>query len=1318
MKRHMALALNLSAYAAMAGVTYTWTGAQDAYWTNAANWRVGGDVASVCPGVTSNVVNGVFAPDLPKGDTAVFGADGAGRTTVDLDGLYSVQSVVVTGADAPRYTFGTGLAQTLPFETNGSFVVEANVPSANCPTIDANLAFPVNVDSAWWGNNRMTGTQFTFENGTAGTLTLKGTFNTPGLWFRPDAANREYMELTVKVKSEEGAFAFHGDQHNNAYLYSYEYDAARIELYGCAFTGSKNNTYRRSMTVYVDGDSVFGYLAANNAGHTVGHNVTVKVTGPGDCRFAENADGRSFDNHAMLDLASGRLEVTTRSTSFTRTNPGAAQNAPCAIFCKSGAGGVLALAAETPGDYEEGFYVTGRMAIEIPSVSQLASCGALWLCGTNRFFNIGELRSWGLNYANLDLNWKGDRAETFVTAVTNHCNATPQVFTLRNAGSAALTAGMKYHVGGEATSLALDGETATIVYDAEIAGGEAKVTLSGDIVFPAGMAAEGVASFNLDNVSLSVEEGAASSGLPPICVAGGTNVIEFVGADVTLNSLTRTGGVLDMRSPTANRMFLPGLRGSDVSWLTCYGSPVEIGDDGAVSARSKYAHTVEIAARGDTVADGAEAIVGITTDGTTGHDVLGADATAVGGVILKTEASSTIAIGDSQSLSAGVISRTVTAGTLTVGDVQGRGSVSGNGGGIAFDNESPLGGIVVNAALECPDAMVRVTGAGRTEFRGGTKDSAPGGDVRVEDGTAVFAGGDYVFSRLLVSSNSQNAASSAIITNATVELSVGKGVQAGGVGGLYGSNDVQRIGGRDSVDNRLVIADGGKLLLAGDKTDIESGFADRTFHLGLNGNGVMEVCEGGEFSGRLMMGGWPDAESSMKCGYGFGTVLQRGGVVTAWGHDGNDYRASSGMGGFLNGTQGYYELKGGRFEAFGCFVIGYYGPGGVFSQTAGYSVISNTPSSTRDVAHLLVGATNMGEGRIRVKDSRMDVFGQIAFCQTFAGEARSDMIVDGDGAEIDTHGISPVNMICNNEKKEDKFIQATVSIVNGGTFAASYFNCGRATAVNAQYGVVNFDRGTLRVAGSGQDIVRNAIPLRPVLRSFLVGPGGAAVDTAGNLGNSSSVPFAAPETGVVTGIEGFSPIRDCLTCPKVNIDGDGYGAVAFAEYDSELQMVTNITIVAGGTGYTKAEVKLYCGAVAMSGCTYAATVGGPVSGSFTKRGAGDFTLLAANTYGGDTILEGGILRLGVEDAIPEGTAIVCAGGTLETAAAFCPASLKVKVPNSDTAIRAEVVRFSDSVPNPLPDVEVVNARAGTWFSRVSGNTLKVIRNRGMTMVVR
>jgi autotransporter-associated beta strand protein len=135
------------------------------------------------------------------------------------------------------------------------------------------------------------------------------------------------------------------------------------------------------------------------------------------------------------------------------------------------------------------------------------------------------------------------------------------------------------------------------------------------------------------------------------------------------------------------------------------------------------------------------------------------------------------------------------------------------------------------------------------------------------------------------------------------------------------------------------------------------------------------------------------------------------------------------------------------------------------------------------------------------------------------------------------------------------------------------------------------------------------------------------------------------------------------------------------------------------------------------------TVSAPESGSFTKEGAGDFTFQAANTYGGETVLKGGVLRLGAEGALPEGTVVAYEGGALEAGAETFPAELKVRIPGAEngTVRSCTLVTFTNSLPASLPSVEVVNAPAGErpcWVAMFSGLTLRTVRQRGIVVTFR
>ena len=123
-------------WSAVAGVAapteYVWTGAQDAYWTNAANWTVGGAVATDAPGVRFLTEGPDWQTFTNLNATASFGeVEDDASTTINLDGLFFVSNLVVK-AGAPKYTFGTAGQYLGLAHEGGRFTVKTG---ATAPTV-------------------------------------------------------------------------------------------------------------------------------------------------------------------------------------------------------------------------------------------------------------------------------------------------------------------------------------------------------------------------------------------------------------------------------------------------------------------------------------------------------------------------------------------------------------------------------------------------------------------------------------------------------------------------------------------------------------------------------------------------------------------------------------------------------------------------------------------------------------------------------------------------------------------------------------------------------------------------------------------------------------------------------------------------------------------------------------------------------------------------------------------------------------------------------------------------------------------------------
>ena len=129
----VAVACGVLALCASAKTGYWTGGGTSGAWTDATNWKDGiipGRLGS--PGDDAATASGDF------GDTAVFSSveDGA-QTVLDLSGLRSIGHIVIRGASAPSFTFGSAAGgyaaaspQNLRLEPLASFTLEADVVHA------------------------------------------------------------------------------------------------------------------------------------------------------------------------------------------------------------------------------------------------------------------------------------------------------------------------------------------------------------------------------------------------------------------------------------------------------------------------------------------------------------------------------------------------------------------------------------------------------------------------------------------------------------------------------------------------------------------------------------------------------------------------------------------------------------------------------------------------------------------------------------------------------------------------------------------------------------------------------------------------------------------------------------------------------------------------------------------------------------------------------------------------------------------------------------------------------------------------------------
>ena len=453
----------------------------------------------------------------------------------------------------------------------------------------------------------------------------------------------------------------------------------------------------------------------------------------------------------------------------------------------------------------------------------------------------------------------------------------------------------------------------------------------------------------------------------------------------------------------------------------------------------------------------------------------------------------------------------------------------------------------------------------------------------------------------------------------------------------------------------------------------------------------------------------------------------------------NAYWAGSGVG---IAYYGFYSLSGGSLTALGPFIIGGYGRG-ILRQTGGHFTVTNHPADTAESPSrtFFVGNFNSGDGLFWMSGGKCDVFGDIDCCGGAVDKADSyaKIIVDGD-AVLDAHD-SRIRMVMVGNSDLAYPHHSYFCLNGGGTVRAEGFcdfNNVSGEARENRFVAVSFNGGTFKPGADDKGVFHSnykAINYLPnsggpySVDHVYVYEGGIKIDTDGKTGTYIDSPLEGATGGGVASIN-FTPTTKQATLhlpPVVEIIGDGFGAVAAVDWDEKTKNFKGVTIAAPGVNYTWAKAIVRLGAyhptnpletyVVTNDCTIVQNAN---TGSFTKKGEGDLTLAAVNTYGGDTILAGGVLRIAANGALPDGSALVPQGGILEVADGVeLPSSITVKLQNPDPAAKFDLIRFPAGVPETLPAFTIVGGGDNVeWVVKRRGDKLVVGAKRGFSLIIR
>ena len=399
--------------------------------------------------------------------------------------------------------------------------------------------------------------------------------------------------------------------------------------------------------------------------------------------------------------------------------------------------------------------------------------------------------------------------------------------------------------------------------------------------------------------------------------------------------------------------------------------------------------------------------------------------------------------------------------------------------------------------------------------------------------------------------------------------------------------------------------------------------------------GVVDVSSGAVVSNILLVGGAKlEGNVSVKTNY-MGAVYIRGGTLVQQGVNSRDETVVG------YNANGYLEMSDGFIDVSKNSIWMLIGVKTSRAETPGHGVVHVKGGR---MVHNSVGfGVNGGDsyGHFRVSGGVVSnttlIVGKSLYAPTSGGEGT--VTVDGDG-ELSVKGYAQLGAMSNS---------VSILNLNGGDFRPFAIQVLTNRCQMSGAGVdsfceflegannpvyVNFNGGRYSpsIEWSSRDWMSSRV------RRYTVFAGGAAIDTGAYprelhgilkapTGNGvKSIPFSCDE-----------PWR-YIGSPYVKIvdpAGTGYGASAFAEFDSVNGTISGVTVISPGCDYSE---ETYA-EIAFGGWTNTVRVTAEVapndlSGGFTKYGSGELQLTAAGDWHGVTAVKEGKLSFYVENALP------------------------------------------------------------------------------------
>lgn len=727
-----------------------------------------------------------------------------------------------------------------------------------------------------------------------------------------------------------------------------------------------------------------------------------------------------------------------------------------------------------------------------------------------------------------------------------------------------------------------------------------------------------LSALTLEEGSLAFAGGAAAltQTLPPLTLAASSRIVLGSNVTLTLDTISQTQDeTLDIVADSFDHVVAPSRTGTTAPvWLTVNGVRVRFDADGK-AVEYDYGDGMDINAHGGVISD-TNGVVRVAENGSgSGGVSLAGDDVSVSALAQGATENAVVSL-NGGTLTAGTLTRLAGAGSLVVGAASGDGVLTAKDGALVVENRDTAADLVIRSDLAPANVSLTKTRAGTAVLPGSRSWSVI---AMIEDGALAFSESKprleltkdgIVPTVVLTSGDSKigidNLSGSLAVTGevqqdiSSLAVSGGKVTVKGGVG-LHIGDVTQRIPvtGELVVTNAtLSVFDPAQPIVVGTTEN----YRCRAINPGAGGDGLLRVCAGAVVTNKLLLGSKDHV----------GAAYFEGGETALIAGDASLDPAGYTILAVGNNAQGYAEVgEGAKVTQFQSSRFLYGNGNATLAILGGSYVATNYPGYGNNYWAF---ANDSGNARLFVRGGTFRSFNIGQMLDQGTGEGVMTVTDGGIVQFYNTlhmgYGATP-----NNTRGTQ------INMLNGGRFVyaglasnASLFPAGATNAVGERVArpvYVNFNGGEISHRyGDNYYLFDTAYGGYNCVSRVTVFENGATFQ--GNALTIFPFPFKAPTGGGVKSIP-WATQAGFIAPPTIRIDGDGYGASAYAEFDSRSGSVTNILVTSPGCDYTHATAVVLMGTTVLAEiqCDVAANA---ATGALRFRGSAASHVLS-NTWG-------------------------------------------------------------------------------------------------------